>query len=80
MLHHSVIPTVIEKKDGKGMPVVFDIAFRKRSTGERVEESGAQCLSSHFEPRTYNVKFASGEIRKVRHLSIVRINNERIYL
>ena len=80
MLHHSVIPKVIEKTDGKGNNVLFDLVFRKRSTGERIVAEGVECLSSHFEPRTYNIKFQNGEIRKVRHYSIVRINNERIFL
>ena len=80
MLHHSVIPKIVEKKNSDGNSTLFDLVFRKRSTGERIEALGVECLSSHFEPRTYNIKFQNGEIRKVRHYSIVRINNEKIYL
>jgi hypothetical protein len=79
MLHHSAIPSVIERKDNKGKPVVFDITFVKLSTGEIVHAPGVQCTSSHFEPRTYNIKLQNGEIRKVRHVSILKINGKTIY-
>jgi len=79
MLYHNAIPHIIEKRDERGSPVVFDCVFVKRSTGERIAASKVQCISSHFRPRTYNLKFTdSGEIRKVRHCSIVEVNGQKI--
>jgi hypothetical protein len=79
MLHHSVIPTIIERKDGDNKPVLFNMKFGKRSTGEIIEANQVQCTSSHFQPRTYNIKFSNNEIRKVRHILITELNGERIY-
>lgn len=79
MLFHNAIPHIIEKRDDKGNPVVFDCLFVKKSTGEVVNATKVQCISSHFRPRTYNLKFpGSGEIRKVRHCSIIEVNGEKI--
>jgi len=79
MLHESRIPDVIECKDKKGSPVVFDIVFVKQSTGELIRLQNVQCTSSHFEPRTYNVKLENGEFRKVLHRNITEVNNQEIY-
>lgn len=79
MLFHNAIPHIIEKRDDKGAPVRFDCVFIKKSTGEVVFANNVQCISSHFKPRTYNLKFTdSNEIRKVRHCSIIEVNGQKI--
>ncbi len=79
MIHHSVIHTIIERKDGGGKPVAFDCAFVKKSTGELIVANGVECTSSHFQPRTYNIKFSNNEIRKVRHIGVMELNGEKVY-
>lgn len=79
MLHHSVIHTIIERKNGENKPESFDMKFVTRSNGELIEANAVQCTSSHFQPRTYNIKFSNNEIRKVRHIGIVELNGEKVY-
>jgi uncharacterized protein YwbE len=73
MLHHSAIPSIIEQPG-----VNVKLKFIK-STGQVVECNNVVCTSSHFRPRTYNVRFENGEIRKVKHVSIIEVNGEPIY-
>ena len=80
MIHNSIIQTIIEKKKANGKPKEFSIKFVKKSTGEIVIGDRCICLSSHFDPRTYNIKFVeSGAIRKIKHISIIELNGEEVY-
>jgi hypothetical protein len=79
MLHHSKIPQVIEAKDAKGAPVVFSMLYVKKSSGELMSVDKAQCTSSNFSPRTYNIKLENGGFRTVCHNGVIRINSHEIY-
>lgn len=75
MLHYSSIYPVIEKTDALGNPVTFSFKFVKKRTGELITADNCICTSSHFRPRTINVKFQdSNEFRKIRCCSIVELN------
>ena len=81
MLHWSSIYNVVEKKDGKGIPVEFSLVFIKISTGDLVKVDHCVCTSSHFRPRTINIKcLPSEEIRKVRCCSIIELNGVEVYI
>ena len=74
MLNLSAVSTIIEKPG-----TVFGIDFVDKH-GTVVSMVNCVCTSSHFRPRTYNVmQLDSREIRKVRHISIVKINDEQTY-
>lgn len=81
MLHWSAIYNVIEKKDSNGMPVEFSILFASKRTGEWISGVRCVCTSSHFRPRTINIKFLpSEEIRTIRCCSIKEINGVEVYI
>jgi hypothetical protein len=81
MLNWSAIYAVVEKKDKNGIPVEFSMSFVKRSTGDIVDITRCVCTSSHFRPRTINIKcLPSEEIRKVRCCCITKINDSEIYI
>ncbi|MEI7594498.1 MAG: hypothetical protein WCK02_02035 [Bacteroidota bacterium] len=74
MLNLSAIPTLIEKQD-----TIFSIQFIDKQ-GKTITMNNTVCLSSHYKPRTYNIRqLDSGEIRTIRHISIVAFNGEETY-
>lgn len=76
MLHYSSIYNVIEKPG-----CIFSLKFVKMKTGEIVFIDQCICTSSHFRPRTINVKIvASEEIRKIRTCSMIELNGVPVYI
>jgi hypothetical protein len=80
MIHNSVINKIMEKKTPTGKPAMFSMEFITLGSGGIVTGEKCQCLSSHYRPRTYNIKWVdSGAIRKIRHISIIKINDQDVY-
>ena len=75
MINLNAIPTIIEKPNTS-----FDVKFIKED-GSIVIMYEVHCTSSHFRPRTYNVKSQqSNEFRKIRHTTIIEVNQTKTYL
>lgn len=71
----------MEKKDPNGRRLPFSLKFVKASTGEVVTIKQAVLTSSYEGNRTYNLKLLpSGQIRKIRQLSVVEIEGEKVYM
>ncbi len=78
MLHQSVIHHIMERRDASHIPVPFAVQFVKK-TGEIVDVAECVCTSS-FHQGTFNIKIlVSGEIRKIRKTSILKVNNQSVY-
>ena len=80
MIHVSKLNEITERKDGSGVPVPF--SFKAVTKDGRIIE-GENCVvtSSNFHNRTRNVDFLdSGEIRKVRNIAFLSINDVEITL
>lgn len=68
-----------EKPDGKN-PVLDRVVFIKKD-GSKAEMRNCVCTSSHFGTRTRNFKcLDSGEIRKVRDVLIIGINDMEVFI
>lgn len=73
MLHISMIHTLVEKGE-------FSLKFVAKS-GAIVSCPRCICTSFHSSGRTLNLKFCdSGEIRKVRRVSITAFNGQEVAL
>lgn len=71
----------MEQKDEHGKRAPFSMKFVKSSTGEVVAVKQAVLTSSYEGNRTYNIKFLpSGQIRKIRQLSIMEFNGIKVYV
>ena len=74
MISLAVLSNIIEKPGN-----VFSIEFIDKQ-GKKITISNCVCTSSHFMPRTYNIKqLNSEEIRKIRHVSITKYNGQETY-
>lgn len=81
MIHISRLHILMEQKDAKGRRAPFSLKFVKQSTGEVVTVKEAILTSSYEGNRTYNIKFfPSGQIRKIKQLSIIEFNHEKVYV
>lgn len=81
MIHVSRLHILMEQKDSQGRRAPFSMKFVKASTGEIVHVKEAVMTSSYEGNRTYNLKFIpSGQIRKIRQLSIIEFNREKVYI
>lgn len=77
MLHFSKLIPTVERKDDKGKPIPFSISYLK-STGEIIEAESVVCTSTSHKG-TINIKWPNNEIRKVRTVTIMKINNKKIF-
>lgn len=81
MIHVSRLHLLMEQKDAYGKRAPFAMKFVKAGTGEVVKVKQAVMTSSYEGNRTYNIKFLpSGQIRKIRQLSIIEFNQEKVYV
>jgi len=81
MIHISKLHILMEKKDQNGRRLPFSLKFVKASTGEVVTINQAVLTSSYEGNRTYNIKLLpSGQVRKIRQLSVVEFEGEKVYL
>jgi len=72
MIHLSQVKEAIEKDK------TFSIKFIKSSTGEIIEIKEATCTST-FHKGTANIKIiSSGEIRKIKFISIIEYNGKEV--
>ena len=80
MIHASKLSFLMERFDKDRRRVSFSLSFVK-STGEIVEVRDAVCTSTHNESRTANIMLLpSREIRKIFLISIIRFNNEEVFV
>lgn len=79
MIHVSKITSIAERKDSSGKPVPF--SFRAvLLSGEVIEHNDCIMTSHHSEGRTVNIKFAGGEIRKIKLISFIKFNGQEVFL
>jgi len=80
MIHLSKLSLLMERLDKNRRKVPFSLTFVK-STGELVEIKEAVCTSTFNENHTANIMILpSREIRKIYLVSIIRFNNEVLFL
>lgn len=73
MVHISQLHKIVERGE-------FSISFVSRS-GEVITGKRCICTSFHSKGRTMNIKWCdSGQIRKVRRVSVIHINGEEVVL
>lgn len=73
MLHLSLLHTLVDKGE-------FSLKFVEKS-GAIVHCPRCICTSFHSNGRTLNLKFCeSGEIRKIRRVSIIEFNGQEVAL
>lgn len=73
MLHISLLHTLVEEGE-------FSLKFVEKS-GAIVDCPRCICTSFHSSGRTFNLKFCeSGEIRKVRRVSVIEFNGQEVAL
>jgi hypothetical protein len=73
MLHISMLHTLVEKGE-------FSLKFIEKS-GAIITGQRCICTSFHSSGRTLNLKFCdSGEIRKIRRVSIIEFNGQEVAL
>jgi hypothetical protein len=77
MLHYSKIVTAIYRKQ-KGEPVRFSFKAVAKSTGELITGDNCTC-TSHF-VHTVNIRWPSGEVRKLRKALFIEINENKIFI
>ena len=79
MIHYSKINTLTEKKDSAGKPVPFSFKAITMD-GEIITGDDCTVTSSNFKNRTRNVKYPSGQIRKLKNISFTEINGVKIVM
>ena len=73
MIHLSQIHQFIEKGE-------VSLRF-VATTGEIIEARRCICTSFHSEGKTLNIKFCdSGQVRKVRRVTLLSVNNQEVVL
>ena len=80
MIHASKLPLLMERlgKDRRRVP--FSLSFVK-STGELIQVAEAVCTSTYHANRTANIMLLpSKEVRTIPLISILRINNEDVFV
>jgi len=77
MLHFSKIIPIVERKDANGKPIPFSIKYLK-ADGNFMEAESVVCTSTSHKG-TINIKWPNNEIRKVRLVNILKINNKKIF-
>lgn len=74
MIHISIVRKILEE----GQPVDLKVINKK---GEIISYKNIVSISSHFRGGTRNIKsLTSNEIRKIRDVCIIEINDEEVYL
>lgn len=69
---------IIEKKDGQGKPVPFDVRHVSRK-GSYVEYKNVRLLTNYYTGGNVRVRLENGLIREFKYLSIVEINGVKTY-
>lgn len=80
MIHASKIVTVMQHLGPDNRRKSFDIQFRKLSTGELVTLQGAVLTSYYHREGSLTLRLANDEFRKIRLISIVKLNNREVFL
>lgn len=81
MIHISRLPDLMERVDKNKKRVPFSLVFVKKSTGEVLNAKEVVCTSTFAENRTANILFVdSREVRKISMLSIIRFNDEEVFV
>lgn len=75
MIHVSKITSICDRKDATGKPVRFSFTALSLK-GEVIEGENCVMTSYHTTGRTINIKFPSGEIRKLRLISFIKFNGQ----
>lgn len=70
----------MERRGADGKPVPFSFKYKKKSTGELIEAENATCTSSFYQNGTANVRFTSGETRKLQVCLFVEFNGQEVFL
>ncbi len=80
MLLYNAIKEVLERKapDGKNIPV--DLSFIKQSSGEIIDCRQVRVIYFDQLYNNYRLQFPNGQIRDVKKISIIKINNHEVIL
>lgn len=78
MLHISKVTMLAETKE-KGKRKPFSCRFVKK-TGQIVEAKEVVCTSVHSVGRTMNLLWPSGEVRKVKIISVIEFNGQEVFV
>jgi hypothetical protein len=77
MLHYTKISAAIRKNEN-GEPKRFSFTAIAKSTGEIIRGEDCVCTSDYV--HTVNVKWPSGEIRKLYKILFIEINGNKIFI
>lgn len=79
MIHVSKLTVIADRKDaaGKAVPFSFKAITLK---GELIEGKDCIMTSHHQVGRTINIKFPSGEIRKLKLISFIQFNGQEVVI
>lgn len=80
MLLYNAISKVLERKGADDRNIPNDITFIKSSTGEIINCTQIRVLSFDSLHITYMMQFPNGQIRSIKKISIIKINNHDIIL
>jgi len=80
MLLYNAISKVLERKGADDRNIPNDITFIKSSTGEIINCTQIRVLSFDSLHMTYMMQFQNGQIRSIKKISIIKINNHDIIL
>lgn len=76
MINVNTITTILSKQKGRE----FSLKLIKKSNGEIIEIDKCVMTSDYFDNKTMNIKIiASGEIRKIRTISIIEFDGIETY-
>lgn len=78
MIHISKLSVVMERRTGKD-PVPFSFKAVKKS-GEIIEGKDVILISSYHENNTVNLKYPNGQVRKLRKVGFIEVNNQEVVI
>jgi hypothetical protein len=76
MLHYNKIQVLVTKRDKRGKPVPFSLEAVSKNSGDIIRGEGCICTSTFV--KTINVQWPSGEVRKLRKILFLKINDQEI--
>ena len=63
-------------EDGKA----HKVEFWKLQNGEIVQLEDAVCISQNWKARTHNLRLPNGQVRRLRNITIRKIDDMEVYL
>ena len=76
MLYYNKIPELIQRKDSKHRLIPFSFEAISKSSGDIIKGEGCICTSSYI--KTVNIQWPSGEVRKLRKILFIKVNDIEI--